>query len=73
MHVNAPRAEPLKAKDLNRLSFISEVNKGPEVWSNPIDHPVWDVRDVEVGEPQAYQRPRGLRCVWPCEGLPLEF
>jgi hypothetical protein len=47
MHVNAPRAEPLKAVDLNRLTFVTEVNKGPEVWSNPVDHPVWDVKDVE--------------------------
>lgn len=47
MHVNAPCAEALKAEDLNRLTFVTEVNKAPNVWQNPIDHPVWDVKDVE--------------------------
>lgn len=49
-HSNEPRGEPLKAVDLNRLTFVDEVGKQPKYWSNPIDHPVWDVKDVEQVE-----------------------
>ena len=46
-HANAPRAQPLTAIDLNRLSFVSEVRPDTKTWSNPVGHPVWDVKDVE--------------------------
>jgi hypothetical protein len=46
-HANAPRAQPLTAVDLNRLSFVAEVRPDIKAWSNPVGHPVWDVKDVE--------------------------
>jgi len=39
-------ARPLRGVDLNRLSFVDEVDKLPTTWRNPIDHPVWSERDV---------------------------
>lgn len=47
MHANSPRPLPLRAADLNRLTFADEVPRAPKEWSNPIGHPVWDVKDVE--------------------------
>lgn len=47
MHANSQRPQPLTSTDLNRLSFVDEINKAPRVWDNPIGHPVWDVKDVE--------------------------
>lgn len=56
-HANAQRPEPLKADDLNRLTFLTEVDKAPETWSNPVGHPVWDVKDVE--QVQINHKPSG--------------
>lgn len=49
VHAGSPVAtpRPLCAVDLNRLTFVDEVATAPREWSNPIGHPVWDVRDAE--------------------------
>jgi hypothetical protein len=37
----------LTASELNEYSFAGQAATLPEVWANPVQHPVWDLKEAE--------------------------